>query len=384
MPGGSRTARCSFAVFACVAGLFAPTAARAYTLRYTHSGDPVRWSTAQVRMRVDAGLCATSDESMQAAQLGFAAWAGIAGVPELVLDRATSLPPGYSSGGSNENGIYRVASLPVSGAALAVTVTTYRDDGWMLDADVLVLDSRDLQLISADPRGGERRMYDLASVLAHESGHVLGLGEATEDDAATMWPRLHVGDTTQRSIEDDDRAGVQDLYADVDFNLGVGARRGSCGVQGPLGRGGVGASALFALGLAALAALVRHRERRRALVGAALLALVAGLCLSQPLASADDGVRGRARLLDVRWEGGLLVTEYDVATTRGHERLVVAGGARDGIVQQVGEALPPADGAEVWLGVVNVDGVRAWANLDEVTAAGGLRTPSGLLPASAR
>jgi hypothetical protein len=320
----------------------------------------VRWVAAHVPIRVDPALASDPEESAEAAEVAFDAWGGLRGVPELRLDGDTQRVPGYSLTGDNENGVYRVASLPIDGVALAVTVSTYRQsDGELLDADVLVATSGDVGLLSEEPEGRELRTYDLGSLLAHESGHVLGLGETEDDEAATMWPRLHRGDTGPRTLEADDEAGALELYA------GAGLHTQSCGVQGPLGRLGGGASVLFAFGLAMLAAVIRRRQSRRALAGVALLAVVLALGASERVVKADDGLRGRAHLVDVRWERGLLVSEFDVTTAGGHERLVVLGGARDGVVQQVGNGLPPADGAQVWLGVDEIGGRRTWVNLDE-------------------
>jgi hypothetical protein len=322
-------------------------------------------------MRVDPALASDAEESKEAAEVGFGAWGGLRGVPELRLDGETQRAPGYSLTGDNENGVYRVASLPIDGVALAVTVSTYRQsDGELLDADVLVATSREVGLLAEEPEGRELRTYDLGSLLAHESGHVLGLGETDADEAATMWPRLHRGDTGPRTLEADDEAGALELYA------GAGLHTQSCGVQGPLGGLGGGASVLLVLGLAMLAVVTRRRQSRRVLAGVALLAAVLAFGASQRVVEADDGLRGRARLVDVRWESGLLVSEFNVTTTRGHERLVVLGGARDGVVQQVGDGLPPADGAEVWLGIDEIGGRRAWQSLDEPGMASAARPTS--------
>ena len=360
--------------------------ARAYTLRYTRAGLPVRWATARVPLRVDPALAASAGESTEAARLAVAAWAGLAGVPALALDGEVRLAPGYAPRGDNENGVYRVESLPVSGVALAVTVSTYRqDDGVLLDADVLVLASRELALLGEAPRGRELRRHDLASLLAHESGHVLGLGETADDEAATMWPTLRLGDTSARTLEPDDEAGVLGLYADAAaLDADAGALPQGCGVLGPRGRGPSAGAGLFALGSALLAVALRRRARRHAVAGAALLALLASVAASRPAARADDRALGRARVLEVRWQDGLLVTELEVRTATGRERLVVAGGALDGLVQQVGEELPPADGDEVWLGAVDARGLRAWGSLAQGAAPGEVRTTRGRPPASAR
>jgi hypothetical protein len=61
----------------------------------------------------------------------------------------------------------------------------------------------------------ESNVSDLANVVTHEAGHFLGLGHST-DHAATMSASSLLGDTTKRSLEDDDRAGLCAIYGDYD------------------------------------------------------------------------------------------------------------------------------------------------------------------------
>ena len=349
---------CGLALFASVTIWCPASAARAYTQRFTRGGLPVRWVAATIPMRVDPELLAHREESTAAATAGFAAWRGMRGVPTLALRGETERSPGFNPGGANENGVYRVARLPVAGAALAVTVSTYREsDGEILDADVLIDASVDLALLDEAPRGRDRRRYDLASLIAHESGHVLGLGETSDDELATMWPHLYRGNTTARTLAPDDEAGVLEIYA----RPGV-LTSASCGVSKVARGGGANLALSIALGAFGLAAVAR---RRRRLLAAAALLMFVMLGSGGRAAHADDATHGRAQILDVRWDRGLLVTELLVTTPAGQEHLVIPGGTRDGIVQQIGDALPPADGAEVSLGAVTADGARAWVAFDD-------------------
>ncbi len=354
----------------------APSASRAYTQRFTVGGLPVRWSHASVPLRVDPALGMDPGEAAEAARIAFAAWGGIPNVPVLALEGDVQRAPGFASSGSNENGVYQVASLPIGGNALAVTVSTYRqDDGILLDADILVKESRDVRLLDAMPAQRDRRRFDLASLLAHESGHVLGLGESMDDATATMWPRLGLGETEARTIEADDEAGVRAIYAEPlpeeeprgMTGGGPGALLGAgCGVARrpaqasalPFGRG---PSALAVLALIGFALRARSRVRRRGHLGLALLLAGAQLALTSPAVHADESVRGVARVVGTRWEGGLLMTDLELVGPTGTVALTVPGGARDGVVQQIGDALPPEDGAALRLDLPGADGWRRWS-----------------------
>jgi len=347
---------CCTVLVASTLGLCVPRSASAYTVRLTRAGVPVRWVAATVPMRVDASLLSNSDDSMAAAQLGFDAWRGMRGVPTLELRGETERAPGFDPRADNENGVYLVSALPISGDALAVTVSTYRqEDGALLDADILVLRSSDLALLDEAPRGRDLRRYDLASLIAHESGHVLGLGESSDDARATMWPRLHLGDISARTLEADDEDGVREIYA----NPGV-RTQASCGAAP--GRAGSGVVVLSALCVLAWFGASLCRARRWVLALGAVAALLFAFSARDAAARADDAILGRARVIDVRWEGGIVITELEITTPTGHERALVAGGTSDGIVQQVGDALPPADGDEVRLEIDVASGERQWTS----------------------
>ena len=62
-----------------------------------------------------------------------------------------------------------------------------------------------------DGPGASAQTWDLQGISAHEYGHALGLGHSGAP-AATMWPSIGPGSVSERSIHEDDIAGVQAAY----------------------------------------------------------------------------------------------------------------------------------------------------------------------------
>lgn len=92
---------------------------------------------------------------------------------------------------------------------LALTTITYlRDTGEIVDADIEV-NSANVRLST----GNTNITNDLQAILAHEAGHFFGLAHS-EVNGATMNERynVNVGDATFRTLSDDDRRGICDLY----------------------------------------------------------------------------------------------------------------------------------------------------------------------------
>jgi hypothetical protein len=57
----------------------------------------------------------------------------------------------------------------------------------------------------------QRVGYDLQAVCTHEFGHALGLDHSS-DPSATMYAKITVGDTSMRTLSDDDMAGLCSIY----------------------------------------------------------------------------------------------------------------------------------------------------------------------------
>lgn len=108
-------------------------------------------------------------------------------------------------GGTDDNIISQLSGA--SGGVLAFCETPIAD-GWRIRVYA------DAAIWHDEPQGAPQIAghKDLQGVLTHEYGHALGLGHDGIDPAATMFPSAAGTANSLRSIEPDDRNGVQALY----------------------------------------------------------------------------------------------------------------------------------------------------------------------------
>jgi hypothetical protein len=120
----------------------------------------------------------------------------------------------HTQGGTNANLIvFRDASWPHEGSALALTTVTFRlDSGEIYDVDMEIQSNPNSVVLAVrDPVASGQ--YDLRSILVHEIGHFLGLAhtERTNTDS-TMFETYRPGQTFMRDIAPDDICGLCTAY----------------------------------------------------------------------------------------------------------------------------------------------------------------------------
>ncbi len=385
-----------------------PLPARAYSLKKTDSGAQIRWSQDAVAIRLapySHSKLGLDPENLRAATVMAAeAWRGYDGVPDVIVKSGEPASRGHH-GENPTNGIYVLEDWPYEKKQLAITLITYRKaSGKLLDVDILINPDARLELFPEGEDAGPEDAFDVAAVLTHEMGHVLGLGESDADPMATMWPTITCAELHKRSVEEDDEAGVITAYSGncpdiLEDAAGCGKMSVARGASRP-------SSALIPLMAMLLLWLICRR--RLALNKQCMLALACGsaLCLPSPehpasprvigqgpqlelasstpassliashprsypvaadrlralMGGASRAHRGIARRLETSNENGMFWTRYRV-TTAAHEQvdLRLPGGTINGITQRVGEGALPADGEELVV-VPRPDNAPGWAH----------------------
>lgn len=99
-----------------------------------------------------------------------------------------------------------------TGSCLAATLTGYyttqSGDDRINDADIYTNTAQPLYSSRESGCSGE---YDVDGIMAHEVGHVIGIGHSNVS-GATMYPSVSACNTGNRSLASDDLAARDDLY----------------------------------------------------------------------------------------------------------------------------------------------------------------------------
>lgn len=246
--------------------------AQAYVLREDSGGHPVRWA-GPVSFAVQSDFAEVLNEprAMEAVEGSLETWHQV--LPDEGFDLRVDpiLDVGFDlSGLAQQNAILVPPVWIFSPDAIAVTVITVDNQAHQIvDADISLNPKRTFRVLP--PEGLLNTSDDdIQNALTHELGHALGLAHNPELPTAVMYPSARAGETTKRTLSQDDLDAIAALY----------------GLPAPSGCSTTGASAAW-LGLMVLALLaVRPLRRHAGLVALVALAPFAAQAADSPRAPA--------------------------------------------------------------------------------------------------
>lgn len=195
---------------AALAILFALSgSAHAYVIKVNAEGAPTHWTTTHIPFYVDpshaGGL--TPDEIEAAATQAADAWNQVPGIT-VTLDYQ-GLVDLTGPDAPEADVVAFDDEWQLNPKLLAMTATRTEADGSIESFDMLV-NTADYTWSTT----GAPDAQDLQNTLTHEFGHVLGLDHNTVDSSVTMWPSSQLGETSKRTLANDDMRGVLSLYGD--------------------------------------------------------------------------------------------------------------------------------------------------------------------------
>ncbi|MCX7808783.1 MAG: matrixin family metalloprotease, partial [Deltaproteobacteria bacterium] len=96
--------------------------------------------------------------------------------------------------------------------AFAITYVWHEmNSGEILDVDIEINEQSKRYAICPEEGCRDGRI-DLPNVLTHEMGHYFGLAHSPDDPEATMYAAAEPGETSKRSLAEDDIAGICTIY----------------------------------------------------------------------------------------------------------------------------------------------------------------------------
>jgi len=244
--------------------LLAPAAALGYVQTTTASSSPpcpgpavpLEWFHLPVGYQADSAGSddITGTSAQEAVDASFATWsAPTCTAVDFVAAAPGPTTVGFQLGGPNVNAVKWIETgWTQSARAIAVTLTTFScTTGEILDADITLNGAS--FTFTTEP---STTAADVQNTVTHEAGHLLGFDHSPDPDS-TMYADAPLGETTKRSLTDDDITGLCTVYP-TDFQPPSTGGTPTSKHHGGCSGGPAGAPAL-----ALVLALVGRRLARR-------------------------------------------------------------------------------------------------------------------------
>jgi hypothetical protein len=183
---------------------------------------PVFWSNQCISYDIqqDASLQVPFPEASRLVAAAFAKWIGAhcagGGHPSMAIEDLGPVECNqvqYSTDQGNQHVIiFHDDVWPHDDASNTLGLTTITfdpDTGEIFDADMELRSTQDITLFVSDPVPDTG--YDFQSIVAHETGHFLGMAHSGDSDA-TMYAHYYPGTTSMRDLTSDDISGICSIY----------------------------------------------------------------------------------------------------------------------------------------------------------------------------
>lgn len=153
----------------------------------------------------------------------FATWMNVPGINLSISELASTTKSPSSNDRDNivmwvRTGWRNLSFRPPSNA-LAVTLLSFDSDTGAIDDADIYFNAENFKWAVVDS-GSEYGYIDVGNIATHEIGHFLGLDHSSEDlfesefelEDATMYFAASAGETSRRTLKDDDISGIHSLY----------------------------------------------------------------------------------------------------------------------------------------------------------------------------
>lgn len=221
--------------------------ANAWEIKTTNNGTPIRWLDGAVPIDLDfsAELYGIHSQDAEAAtRAAFASWGTM-----VSAHVAIAFETGETGLGTGRDGLNVVrwgtdaADEFVDPVALGTTYLTYKTStGQILEADIVV-NGVDYEWTIVEGECSGR--YDLQNILAHETGHLLGIAHSVDHKESTMYPSAGMCETKKRALATDDQEAISFLYTSIALEAPGSITEEFLGCQASGGTGLWGALALL-------------------------------------------------------------------------------------------------------------------------------------------
>jgi hypothetical protein len=200
--------------FALLAALLIAPTGEAYTMMQNDYGQPLYWRQMPIQFSInpDNPFGLGEDEVEDAVLSAAEAWEDVGAAIEFEYLGLTDVD---EMDFDQQNVIFFDESWEQGESKAAMTYNWSTEDGAIVSFDVgLNADGFEWTTDELDP------VMDIENVMAHELGHVLGLGHSDIDDLATMWETTQSGELIKRNLRPDDENGLLANYG-ADVPMGV-------------------------------------------------------------------------------------------------------------------------------------------------------------------